>query len=147
MSSRSIVSASSTLIALALVLFAAPAWAGKRVVVLDFEGPKAEKFHDDIVSLLKKSHIIVPTSKWNSTAEFLDAAAVSDGNFKKIAKKLKIDAIVQGKIEKRRDEYIIRLKVRAGSSGEVVGNGVDTKAEGPRVDGKSSKDIKEELLA
>jgi len=33
----------------------------KRVVVLDFEGPKGEKFHDDVVKLIKKTHTVVPT--------------------------------------------------------------------------------------
>ncbi|HTR52616.1 MAG TPA: hypothetical protein VMJ10_18000 [Kofleriaceae bacterium] len=131
-----------------LVLWASVAYAGgrKRIVVLEFEGPHAEKFHDDLVKLLKKSNTVVPTDKWNGTAEELDAATVTEKNVKKVAKKLKIDGVVTGKIEKRRDEYIVRLKLRAGTSGEIVGNPVDTKADGPHLDGKAARDIKDELV-
>jgi hypothetical protein len=118
----------------------------KRVVVLDFEGPKGNKFHDDLVKLIKKTHTVVSTDKWNGTAEEMDASDVSDKSLKKVAKKLKIDAIVEGKIEKRRDEFIIRLKLHAGSSGEQIGNPVDTKADGAKLDGRAQRDIKDELL-
>jgi hypothetical protein len=118
----------------------------KRIVVLDFDGPKAEKFHSDVVKLIKKSHTVVSTDKWNSKADELDAAKVTEKNVKKIAKALKIDGIVIGKIEKRRDEYIVQLKLRAGASGELVGNRIDTKADGPRLDGKAKSDVKQELM-
>ncbi len=118
----------------------------KRVVVLEFEGAKAEKFHDDLTKLLKKTHTVVPIDKWNATAEELDASKLDAKDLMKVAKKLKVDVIIQGKIEKRRDEYLVKIKVRAGKSGELVGEGVDTKADGPRLDGKASKDIKDELF-
>jgi hypothetical protein len=118
----------------------------KRVVVLAFEGPKGDKFHDDLVKLIKKTHTVVPTDKWNGTAEELDAGALSEKNVKKVAKKLKVDAIVEGKIEKRRDEFIIRLKLREGKSGEVIGNPIDTKADGPQIDGRAQRDLKDELV-
>ena len=135
------------LVVAALLVWSSVAVAGrKRVVVLDFEGPKAEKFHDDLVKLLKKSHTVISTEKWNGAAEELDAAKVTEKNVKKVAKKLKVDGVISGKIEKRRDEYIIRLKLRAGTSGELVGNSIDTKAEGPRLDGKAQGDLKDELI-
>jgi hypothetical protein len=134
-------------LALTLALVAGTADAGgrKRIVVLEFEGPHAERFHDDLVKLLKKSNTVVPTDKWNGTAEELDAATVTEKNVKKVAKKLKVDGVVQGKIEKRRDEYIVRIKLRAGTSGEIVGNPVDTKADSPHLDGHAQRDIKDEL--
>lgn len=118
----------------------------KRVVVLELEGPKAEKFHEGLVKLLKKSHTVIPTEKWMSTAEDLGADKLTDGNVKKIAKKLKVDAIITGKVEKRRDEYILQLKVRAGKTGAVTGQRIDTSSEGPRIDAKASKDLKDELV-
>jgi hypothetical protein len=118
----------------------------KRVVVLELEGPKAEKFHEDLVKLIKKSHTVVPLDKWNGTAEDLDASKVNEKNLKKVAKKLKIDAIISGKIDKRRDDYIIKLKLREGKTGEFVGQGIDTKADGPRITGKAQKDLKDELI-
>ena len=147
-SSRSMALRNRVLVALAmLVLLAGVANAGrKRVVVLEFDGPKAEKFHDDLVKLLKKHHTVISTDKWNGSAEELDASKPTDKNIKKVAKKLKIDGVITGKIEKRRDEYIIRLKLHAGTTGEPVGNGIDTKADGPRLDGHAQSDLKDELI-
>src|SRR5689334_14152037 len=149
--SRSTASTSKLLavaVAVAAVLGAAGiAEAGrKRVVVLDFEGPRSEKFHEDLVRLIKKTHTVVPAEKWNGTAEQLGAGTRSDRDVKKVARKLKVDAIVEGKIEKRRDEFIIRIKLRAGKSGELIGDSIDTKAEGPRIDGRAQRDLKDELV-
>jgi hypothetical protein len=129
-----------------LVLWATAAGAGrKRIVVLDFEGPKADKFHDDFVKLVKKSHTIVATKKWNGTAEQLDAGALSDTNIKKVARKLKVDGVVEGKVEKRRAQYIITLTLHNGSSGEA-GKTVETKSNGPKFDTKAKTAIKQELI-
>ncbi len=118
----------------------------KRVVVLPFEGEKAEKFHEAVVKLLKKTHTVISTAKWEGTAEELSAAKVTGKNIKKVAKKLKIDGIVEGTVEKRRDEYIIRIKLHAGTTGEIVGSPINTKADGPRLDGSAAKDLKDELI-
>ncbi|MBL9017500.1 MAG: hypothetical protein JNL83_25145 [Myxococcales bacterium] len=131
-----------------LVLPATVAHAGgkKRIVVLELEGPKAEKFHADLVKLLKKSHTVIPVDKWNGTAEELDAVSSSAQNIKKVAKKLKIDAIVSGKVQKRRDEYILQLRLRSGKSGAPVGNSIEVKSEEARLDGTASSDLKDELI-
>ncbi len=117
----------------------------KRVVVLPFEGDKAEKFYDGVVKLLKKSHTVVSSDKWDGAAEELSAAKVTGKNVKKVAKKLKIDGVVEGTVEKRRDQYIIRITLRAGTTGEVLKTTVNVKADGPRLDGDAQKDIKSEL--
>jgi hypothetical protein len=118
----------------------------KRVVILPFDGDeKAEKFHGALVKLIKKTHTVVSTSKWETTAEGLSAEKVNDGNIKKVAKKMKVDGVIEGTISKRRDEYIIKLKLRSGTSGKVIAK-VDTKAEGTKLDGQASRDIKDELV-
>jgi chemotaxis protein histidine kinase CheA len=117
----------------------------KRVVVLDFEGPKAEKFHADVVKLIKKSHTVLTVDKWNEQADEMGATAVTNKNITKVAKKLKIDGVVTGKIEKRREEYIVRLKLRSGMNGDIVGS-ADTKSESPRLDAQSQRDLKDEFL-
>ena len=148
-SSRSRTSRSSALALLvALMVWAGVARAGerKRIVVLDFEGPKAEKFHDDIVKLIKKSHTVVATDKWNGTAEELDAAKVNKKNVKKIAKKLKIDGIITGKIEKTDDSYVVQLKLRAGKTGAVAGDRIEAKSDSAKLDSKAKKDVADALL-
>ena len=138
-SSKSISSKSRLLVLVAaLVLWVGTAHAGrKRVVVLDFEGPHAEKFHSDLVKLLKKDHTVISSDKWNGKAEEMGAGKVTEKNVKKVARKLKVDGVITGKIEKRRDEYIIRLKLRSGSSGEILGRSVQTKSDDPKLDGSS----------
>lgn len=147
-SSRSISSKSRLLVLVAaLVLWVGTAHAGrKRVVVLDFEGPHAEKFHKDLVKLLKKDHTVISSDKWNGKAEEMGAGKVTEKNIKKVARKLKVDGVISGKIEKRRGDYIIRLKLRSGSSGEILGRSVQTKAEGPKLDSDARRDIKDELV-
>ena len=93
MNSTSKASTSSAWVVLAVVLAVVAGAAGvaeagkKRVVVLDFEGPKSAKFHDELVKLIKKTHTVISTDKWNGTAEEMDAADVSDKNVKKVAKR------------------------------------------------------------
>ncbi len=150
MSSRSSISKnrSRALAVLAMLcLLASTAWAGKkRVVVLDFEGENAEELHESVVKLLKKSYTVVSVSKWNDKAEELGATKVSEKNVKKVAAKLKVDGVIQGKIDKRRDEYIIKLKLRSGTTGELVGNSVSTKTDSGKLDAQAKRDIKDELI-
>jgi len=135
------------IILVALLLLTGVASAGrKRIVVLEFEGDKAEQFHEDVVKLIKKSHTVVSVDKWNGAAEELSATKVSDKNIKKVAKKLKIDGVVSGTVEKRRDEYILRMKLRSGASGEIVGSQVNIKSESAKLDSTAAKDVKDELI-
>jgi hypothetical protein len=147
MSSRSKSKTWLIVLAQALVLLglAGSAFADKRkrVVVLPFEGAKAEKFHAAVVKLVKKGHTVVPVAKWEGAGGDLTA---SKGNIKKVAKKLKIDGVIEGKIDKRRSNYIIKLKLRAGATGAVAAS-ASTKAVGPKLDGDASSDVKSELIS
>lgn len=148
-SSRSKASTSKWwVIAVALLLLGGIAHANprKRVVVLDLDGPKGDKFHDELVKLLKKTATVISVDKWNGVAEELSATGNSPGDIKKVAKKLKIDGVVRGTVEKRRDSYLLKLKLHAGTSGKVVGN-VDTKSEEDRIDAGAKSDIQDELVA
>ena len=147
-SSRSSSLRSSWLTAIAvLAMLTGIAQAGrKRVVVLDFEGPKAEKFHDDVVKLIKKTDTVVATDKWNGAAEELSATKVNGKNVRKIAKKLKVDGVVMGKVEKTDDGYVVTLKLRAGSSGEYVGDKLDTTNATAKLDKKARKLVTDSLV-
>ncbi len=145
-SSRSSILRSSLVVLAALVFWMGHADAGrKRIVVLEFDGPKADRFHADVVKLIKKKHTVLKLDRWNAKAQALDATAVTDKNIKKIASKLKIDGVITGRIEKRRDEYIIRIKVRTGADGSV-GSSVQTKSESARLDARAKRDLADELL-
>jgi hypothetical protein len=138
---------SAWLILVALLALTGIANAGrKRVVVLEFEGDKAEKFHADVIKLIKKSHTVVSLDKWNGTAEEMSATKLTDKNVKKIARKLKVDGVVSGVVEKPRNEYILRLKLRAGTSGELVGSQINIKSESAKLDSTAARDVKDELV-
>jgi hypothetical protein len=136
----------TTIVVLAMLCTsAAIANAGKRVVVMDFDGPQSDSFHSDVERVVKKSFTLVPTSKWNKAMESNEIERLSEKNVKMLCKKVGVDGVVSGKIEKRRDEYIVRIKLRECSSGEMVGNPIDVKATGPRLDGNAMRTLKEEL--
>jgi hypothetical protein len=119
----------------------------KRVVVLEFEGPNADKFRSEVIKIIKKKHAVLKTDKWNKYAEELDAAKVTEKNVKKVAKKMKVDGVITGKVDKKRDEYIIKLRLRSGATGELIGSTVTAKADGPRLDDQAEKEVKGELVA
>lgn len=132
---------------LGLVANSAEAGRRRRVVVLDFDGPKAEKFQAGVVKLIKRNHTVVSIDVWTRVADELNASKLTEKNLKKVARKLKIDGIVTGEIEKRRDEYLIRLKLKAGTTGELVGSRVDTKSRTAKLDAKAQREINDELIA
>ena len=148
--SRSTASRSSrSLLVLAMLVL----WTGlasasrKRIAVLDFDGDGAEKIQADVVKMIKRSHTVITAEKWNEAAEALNATKPTDKNLKKVARKLKIDGVVTGAVEKRRGDYIIRIKLHAGTTGALVGDQVNTKTSGTRLDGTAQSDLKDELLA
>jgi len=109
----------------ALVALVALAWPGvaharKRLVVLEFTGPKAEEFQADLEKILKKRHSLVPQTKWDAAADDLGATKLTDANVKRIAGKLNVDGVIVGKSEKRGSRYYLHLKLRAGASGKVL---------------------------
>ncbi len=143
MTSRSIASLSSALIVLCLL--AVPAWAGRKIVVLEFEGDKAEKFRDDVEDAISKSAKIVSLDKWLDKADDLDATKVNAKNIKKVARKLKVDGVVMGEVEKRGQRYYIHLKLREGLSGEYTAE-VEIVVRSPKLGKDGAAVIKEELI-
>jgi hypothetical protein len=117
----------------------------KRLVVLDFEGDEADKVQTSFVKFLKKTHTVVSIDKWNTAADELGATKINEKNIKKVAKKLKVDGVISGNVEKRRDEYIIRLKLRSGASGALVGEQVNAKTDAPKLSKKAKGDLETEL--
>jgi hypothetical protein len=139
----------SRLLALLVVLvWSGVAFAGgKKIVVLEFKGPDAEKFHDDVVKLVEKDdNKVVNIDKWNGAAEEADATKFNTKSVKKVAKKVKVDGVVWGKVEKDGDSYTIKLKLRAGKTGEMVGDEIEVKSDAAELKGKARKKVKEGLL-
>jgi hypothetical protein len=132
--------------ALLVVLFAPGlAEARRRLVVLEFTGPKASDFQADVEKMLKKGNSLVPAKKWDAAAEKLGATKVNEKNVKKVAKKLSVDGVIVGRVEKRGSRYILHLQLREGRSGKTVAApDIVERDEGLSVDGRDT--IKQELL-
>ncbi len=150
MSSRSIVSTvklfAIVVVAVVMVIAAPrPARAGKKVVVLDFEGPKADGLRDEVEAAVGKANTVVGLSKWQAKAEAMDAEKVSARNVKKVAVKLKIDGVIQGDVEKRGSRYYVHIKLREGTTGEYVAE-VEIVLRSPKLGKDGAKIIKDELL-
>jgi len=145
--STSSTSKSRLLALLVVLLWAGVAFAGgKKIVVLEFKGPDADKFRDDVVKLVEKDNKVVNTEKWNGAAEEADAKKFNTKSVKKVAKKVKVDGVVWGKVEKDGDTYTIKLKLRAGKTGEMVGEEIEVTADAAELKGKAKKKVKEGLL-
>jgi hypothetical protein len=149
MSSRSIGSRAERLLALAvallLVLVASPAVAGRRVVVLEFDGPKAERFRADVEAAVGKSHTIVSLDDWLDEASAQDAEKPSARNVRKLAKALEVDGVVVGEVEKRGARYYVNLRLRAGATGAYVAE-VEVVVRQAKLGSDGARTLKEELL-
>lgn len=134
------------LVVAALILFQpSDALARRRLVVLDFEGDKAEDFRDEVEKFLKKSHSVVPRSKWDGAAEDLGATRLNDKNVKKVAKKLSIDGVVTGEVEKRSSRYYVTLVLRDGTSGKAAAT-IELVERSPRFSSDGKATLSDELL-
>ena len=49
---------------LGLLALPAPAEAGRRIVILDFTGPKAAKLRADVAKVVARDHTLVPVGQW-----------------------------------------------------------------------------------
>ena len=111
----------------------------RRVVVLGLEGPKHQQVHDDLVTLIRQTHTVISIDKWEGTAEALGADTRSNKGVRQVARKLKIDAIVDGKIEKRRGAYVVRLELHLGKTGALVGEPISTTSSAAGLDSKARR--------
>ena len=150
MSSRSIGTRSKWqvvgLLVLGLVLGTrGTAAAGRRIVVLEFDGPKAERFRTDVEAAVKKGNTIVSLDKWNAKAEDLGATKVTARNIKKVAAKLEVDGVIVGEVEKRGPRYYLHLKLREGESGQFVAES-EVVVRTPKLGGDGAKVVKDELM-
>lgn len=147
MTSTSSTSKSRLLALLVVLLWAGGAFAGgKKIVVLEFKGPDADKFREEVVKLVDKDNKIVNTEKWNGAAEEADAKKFNTKSIKKVAKKVKVDGVVWGKVEKDGDTYTLKLKLRAGKTGEMIGDEIEVTTDGAKLRGKAKRQVREGLL-
>ena len=138
----------SRAVVVALLLFVGFAHADrKRLVVLDFDGDEeAAKIHKSMVKFLKKEHTVISVEKWNTAAEELGATKLTEKNIKKVAAKLKLDGVITANVEKRREDFIIRISLRSGATGAIVGSKINAKSDAPKLSKQTKSDLRDELF-
>ncbi|HUS66048.1 MAG TPA: hypothetical protein VMZ28_15955 [Kofleriaceae bacterium] len=135
--------------ALALSLSARDADAAKKkkVVVLDFKGPKAAPVQKKVVLLIKKMATIVTQAKFTATAKKVKGFKANAAGVAKVAKKLKAHAVVSGKVTKKKAKYKLTIQVREGRSGDYVGDDIVVTMKGGKLTKAHEKKIARELKA
>ncbi len=150
MSSRSIVSASSRLLpvvaALLLLLAPALAEARKRIVVLDFTGPRAADFQEDVETILRKRHSVVSQASYVKTARKLKAGKPTAANVRKVAGNMSVDGLLIGSVRKIGPRYELTLKLRAGADGSFTST-ITVRSRRPGLSGDALTQARGELLA
>lgn len=95
--------------------------AEKRIVVLQFEGPKAAKFRKQVGKMLAKDNSIVSSRKYERAARELHARSQNKRNVRRVAKKIGADGVVVGEVKEKRGKYRLEVRIRSGRSGAYVG--------------------------
>ena len=109
---------------LSLGLLARPALGQdkKTVVVLEIQGAPP-KLMAALEKALKGKYILVPASKWNSSATKLNATGQGADEIALVAGDLKVDAVVTGKLKQDKDSgtYKLNIAARHGGTGKPIG--------------------------
>ncbi len=130
---------------IALVAFARGAEAKRRIVVLDFSGPKAELFEAQVMGGIKKGGAGVAASKWTDAADELGATKMTAKNVAKIAAKLNVDGVVIGSVDRRGTRYFVHVRLRAGSNGENAAE-VELVARSGKLTSSDLDEVKEQIV-
>jgi TolB-like protein len=128
---------------LVLVPSSARAETRKRVVVLALEGSKSDAVRTELVRLIKKHHAVIRKGLWERAAR--SGAKVDATSVKKLARAMDVDAIVSGQVEKQRSGYRVRLQLRSGHTGEVIGQ-LRTAFDGESFDTRARAELRDDLI-
>jgi hypothetical protein len=101
---------------------AATAGAQGKVVLGDFEGPSATQIRKAVVGVLEDHDVeIVPAKKAQATARKTGAELDTESGRVRVAKRLKLTAFVEGKIEKQRRDLKVVITAYGGRDGMPAG--------------------------
>ncbi len=135
------------LIAFALALGALPAAASakKKVVIFDFSGPRASRFHAKVRALVKRRYTVVSDSRYAKMARRLRAKSPSKRNVVRVSRKLSVAGLVTGKVRRRHGRYELVLRVRSGVTGEFV-DSIKVRTRHATLSGSTLRKVREQLL-
>lgn len=106
----------------ALVAAPRPALARKkRVVVLPFSGPAGAAARRGVLMGLKRKTIGVSAKKFQSAADTLGVDETSAEGIAAACSKIRCDAVIKGKVSKRRRRFNVVVTVYDGGTGQALG--------------------------
>jgi hypothetical protein len=88
---------------------------------------------------------VIALDSWRRTAKSLDATKLTTANIKKVARKLKVDAVIEAAATERRSGVKVRIRLRSGRTGRTVEE-VDAVAKDGTFDKASQRDIRDEIV-
>jgi len=128
-----------------LALLAPAAHAEKRVVVLDFSGPKGAAFRSEILKLAKPNADIIPSRRYELTSKKVRRYRENPKGVSEVAERIDVDGIITGRVKRRRGRYTLTVRMREGVTGEYIGREIEVTLRRPRVTGKARKRLSRQL--
>jgi TolB-like protein len=123
------------------------AQAKKTVVLLEFRGPEGAKVRDAVMAALTERYQLVPDQEYQRAARRLKARRMRPAHVAKVAEELGIDAVIHGKIRRRRGRRLaVVVTVRDGTTGEVLTD-IDAELERRKVDEQAGPAVRDKLMA
>ena len=106
----------ASLVASAAVADAKP----RRVVVLDFDGPRAlaDTGHSIVMSLLGEQYDVVATKRWESARA--SAAGHGPQQWRQAAKQAGVDAVIEGWVQDEGRHHVMTVAVRDAATGNEI---------------------------
>lgn len=109
-------------LAFGIVLCLAPARAragDRTIVLLDVEGEETPRLRQSLERIIKSQHEILPAAAYRDAARRLRAKKLTPNNIKKVCAYLKVDAIVDGTVERDEEGYKLLIRLRSAVSGVI----------------------------
>ena len=94
----------------------------RRVVILDFDGPRglADSGREAVVTLLGETYDVVATKRWEDARTIAQQKSHGPQTWSKAAKKSGVDAVIEGWIQDEGRHHILTVAVREASSGNEI---------------------------
>lgn len=94
----------------------------RRVVILDFDGPRglADSGREAVVTLLGEQYDVVATKRWEDARAVAQQKSHGPQTWSKAAKKSGVDAVIEGWIQDEGRHHILTVAVREAASGNEI---------------------------
>lgn len=120
----------------------------KRIgVVLDFSGPRADKFRDAVVDIVGSQVDLIPVKRYQAASKKVRRYKPNDSGIAKVAERLALDVVVTGKVVRRRGKFRLSVEVRDGYTGKLVQDEILVTSRRPALTRAHRRILRREILA